>query len=304
MKKIICLILIAFLFSCGKDGALGPQGERGERGEKGEKGDQGIAGVDGSTLLYGAVDPKISDGKVGDFYFNTSKITMFGPKSATGWGVGSNIKGSDGKDGTDGKEGGKILRGTVKPDTTIGDIGDYFFDTQIGNFYGPKKLIEYDYGDGYYVKYLDWGTPINLRPTKPQNVKLYLLKPEFKNSVKLNGLDVEALSDKKDFSEPYWSTFLEFFYHERQANISYPSEIFLWNWNQLWTDQIQVKDIVLPSGKLLKNVKLTMILEKPSPIEANYKVSFKLNATMPDTDISEISGYLFDIMIRVYYYSV
>lgn len=301
MKKLIYLILIAFMFSCGKDGALGPQGER---GEKGEKGDQGIKGVDGSTLLYGVVDPKISDGKVGDFYFNTVKMAIFGPKSASGWGTGSSIKGADGKDGTDGKVGGKILNGTVKPDTTIGDIGDYYFDTQLGNFYGPKKLVEFDYGHGDYEKYLDWGTPINLRPTKPQNVKLYLLKPEFKNNIKLNGLEVEVFSDKKDFSEPYWSTFLEFFYHERQANISYPSEIFLWNWNQLWTDEIQVKDIVLPSGELLKNVKLTMILEKPSPSEANYKVSFKLNATLSNTDTSEISGYLFDVMIRVYYYSV
>jgi len=300
MKKLIYLIFIAVIFSCGKDGDIGPQGDK---GDKGEKGSQGIKGADGSTLLYGVVDPKSSDGKIGDFYFNTSNTTMFGPKTTTGWGLGIVIKGEKGKDGMDGQPGGKILKGYVPPDTTIGDIGDYYFDIEVGNFYGPKKLVEYMLDDIKY-SYLDWGMAISLRPTKPQNVKLYLMKPEFKNNVTLNGLELEAFSQKASIFEP-WSSFIEFFYHARQADVSYPTEIFLWNWTQFWTEPVQVKDILLPSGKLIKNVKITMILEKPSgPHLADYQISFKLNATLPDTDVSEISGYLFDIMARVYYYQV
>lgn len=301
MKKLIYLIFIAVIFSCGKDGDIGPQGEK---GEKGEKGIQGINGVDGSTLLYGIVDPKSTDGKMGDFYFNTSNTTMFGPKTTAGWGTGNKIKGEKGKDGVDGQPGGKILKGTVPPDTTMGDIGDYYFDINVGNFYGPKKLVETVGDDDIKHSYLDWGMAVSLRPTKPQNVKLYLMKPEFKNNITLNGLEVEAFSQKVSISEP-WNCFLEFFYHVRQANVTYPNEIFLLNWNQFWTEPVQVEDIVLPSGKIIKNVKLTMIMEKPpGPHSGDYRLSFKLNATVPDTDTGEISGSLFDFMVRVYYYSL
>lgn len=291
MKKLFYLFSIIMFLSCGKDGNIGPQGEQGEQGKQGEKGPQGIKGVDGSTLLYGTLDPKISDGKVGDFYFNVANLMMFGPKSTTGWGVGNKIKGEKGNDGVKGESGNKILKGGGPPDEDIGNIGDYFFDITLGNFYGPKT-------PGY------WGTPISLKARKPQNVKLYLMKPEFKNNITLKGLEVEALSQKAKISEP-WNSFFEFFYHERQANISYPKEIFLLNWNQMWTEPVSVKDILLPSGKLLKNVRLTMIRERSSdPNSSDYQLSFKLNATMSDTDTRELSGYLFDVMVRIYYYEV
>lgn len=289
MKKLFYLFATIIFLSCAKDGNIGPEGEKGEQGEKGP---QGIKGIDGSTLLYGTLDPKISDGKVGDFYFNLANLIMFGPKSTTGWGLGNKIKGETGKDGEKGESGSKIIRGLGgAPNGEIGNIGDYFLDPISGNFYGPKK-------SGY------WGTPISLRATKPQNVKLYLMKPEFKNTITLNGLEVEVYSQKAKISEP-WNSFLEIFYHERQADISYPKEIFLLNWNQLWTAPVPVKDILLPSGKLLKNVRLTMILDRPSSsTTSNYEVSFKLNATMSDTDTRELSGYLFDVMVRIYYYAV
>lgn len=289
MKKLFYLFSIIMFLSCGKDGNIGPQGEQGEQGERGP---EGIKGVDGSTLLYGTLDPKISDGKIGDFYFNVHNLIMFGPKSTTGWGVGNKIKGEKGKDGVNGESGSKIIKGQGgTPDEDIGNIGDYFFDTTSGNFYGPKA-------PGY------WGRPISLRATKSQNVKLYLMKPEFKNAITLNGQEVEVYSQKAKISEP-WNSFLEIFYHERQANISYPKEIFLLNWNQIWTAPVPVKDILLPSGKLLKNVRLTMILDRPSgSTTSDYEVSFKLNATMSDTDTSELSGDLFDVMVRIYYYAV
>lgn len=170
MKKLFYLFSIFIFLSCAKDGNIGPEGEKGEQGEKGP---QGIKGVDGSNLLYGAFDPSIYDGKVGDFFFNVANLMMFGPKSTTGWGVGNKIKGEKGKDGVNGQSGGKIIKGVGGPPyEETGNIGDYFFDPISGDFYGPKS-------QSY------WGTPISLRATKPQNVKLYLMKPEFKNTITL-----------------------------------------------------------------------------------------------------------------------
>ncbi|ULT28139.1 hypothetical protein KUH03_17005 [Sphingobacterium sp. E70] len=104
----------------------------------------------------------------------------------------------------------KDIEGRYPPDTSIGDIGDYYFDIKAGNFYGPKKSVEYTVGeDNVKLSYLDWGMAISLRPTKPQNVKLYLMKPEFKNNVTLHGLELEAFSQKAFISEP-WSSFLNF----------------------------------------------------------------------------------------------
>lgn len=56
--------------------------------ELGDSGPQGPPGPKGSQLLSGDIDPTISVGLVGDQYLNTASLTLFGPKTASGWGVG------------------------------------------------------------------------------------------------------------------------------------------------------------------------------------------------------------------------
>ena len=51
-------------------------------------GESGPQGPRGSQLLSGDTDPSISIGLIGDQYINTSANTLFGPKTADGWGVG------------------------------------------------------------------------------------------------------------------------------------------------------------------------------------------------------------------------
>lgn len=51
-------------------------------------GESGPQGPRGSQLLSGNTNPSISIGLIGDQYINTSANTLFGPKTADGWGVG------------------------------------------------------------------------------------------------------------------------------------------------------------------------------------------------------------------------
>src|SRR5690606_6283004 len=56
------------------------------------KGDKGDAGKDGATMLNGAGTPSASLGAIGDFYFDTQNISIYGPKTANGWGIGVSLK--------------------------------------------------------------------------------------------------------------------------------------------------------------------------------------------------------------------
>lgn len=89
----------------GDTGATGPQGPIGLTGSQGIKGDtgvrgpigpQGIAGTNGKTILNGITKPAISIGTVGDFYINTASDTLYGPKTAVGWGTGISLVGPKG----------------------------------------------------------------------------------------------------------------------------------------------------------------------------------------------------------------
>lgn len=66
----------------GDAGAKGDKGDTGAGGAKGDKGDKGDAGAPGTNFLAGAGAPTAATGKVGDFYFNTTNSTFFGPKTA------------------------------------------------------------------------------------------------------------------------------------------------------------------------------------------------------------------------------
>ena len=59
--------------------------------ELGDGGPQGPQGPRGSQLLSGSIDPTINVGLVGDQYLNTETLTLFGPKSTSGWGEGVSL---------------------------------------------------------------------------------------------------------------------------------------------------------------------------------------------------------------------
>ena len=61
-------------------------------------------------------------------------------------------KGSKGEKGEQGADGSQILSGTGAPATTLGKVGDFYFDTSARAFYGPKTAA-------------GWGTPIVLSGT-------------------------------------------------------------------------------------------------------------------------------------------
>ena len=70
-------------------------------GGVGADGQDGTNGVDGATWLSGSGGPDSSDGKVGDFWFDTDPPnTVFEKMTSTLWQVRADLKGDDGAAGT------------------------------------------------------------------------------------------------------------------------------------------------------------------------------------------------------------
>lgn len=62
------------------------------KGANGTNGTNGTNGKNGSQFLSGTTMPAANLGAVGDFYFNSAQMILYGPKMATGWGIGTNLK--------------------------------------------------------------------------------------------------------------------------------------------------------------------------------------------------------------------
>jgi hypothetical protein len=62
----------------------------------GATGATGSAGIDGKTVLNGTIAPSSSDGSLGDFYLNTATSSIYGPKTALGWGTATSLVGPAG----------------------------------------------------------------------------------------------------------------------------------------------------------------------------------------------------------------
>lgn len=58
------------------------QGPVGPQGNTGQTGAQGLAGTPGSKIYSGSANPLAATGIAGDYYFNTTTRTIFGPKNA------------------------------------------------------------------------------------------------------------------------------------------------------------------------------------------------------------------------------
>lgn len=80
--------------SQGNQGAAGPQGPAGAQGPAGQN------GKEGSQILSGSSVPVDTTGNVGDYYWDTSSFTLYGPKTSSGWGSGVLLQGPKGDTGT------------------------------------------------------------------------------------------------------------------------------------------------------------------------------------------------------------
>jgi hypothetical protein len=69
----------------------GPQGDPGPAGADGAAGAAGATGADGRSLLNGTTNPTSGVGANGDFYINTTTLTLFGPKASGTWPAGISL---------------------------------------------------------------------------------------------------------------------------------------------------------------------------------------------------------------------
>lgn len=60
------------------------------------KGANGAAGTSGNTIISGTGVPAASLGKTGDYYLDGSTYLLYGPKTASGWGTATSLKGPAG----------------------------------------------------------------------------------------------------------------------------------------------------------------------------------------------------------------
>ena len=64
------------------------------------KGSNGTPGTNGNTVLNGTGTPSNTEGEEGDFYIKTgASPEIFGPKTESGWGSGTSLKGPQGPEG-------------------------------------------------------------------------------------------------------------------------------------------------------------------------------------------------------------
>lgn len=83
----------------------GPKSDDGWETPINLKGQQGESGKDGSRILSGSSEPSSSIGKEGDYYWDISNQTLFGPKTSAGWGTGVVLRGGKGPQGEKGDKG-------------------------------------------------------------------------------------------------------------------------------------------------------------------------------------------------------
>ncbi len=110
----------------GPEGPEGPTGPPGPQGIQGPTGPQGPAGpTGGATVLSGTSDPNASVGVEGDFYINTTTVTIFGPKTGGAWNSGISLigpAGSSGPAGTPGPPGPASIGATATLNGVAGTV--------------------------------------------------------------------------------------------------------------------------------------------------------------------------------------
>lgn len=151
----MALVLAVAVGGCTKEGPAGKDGINGKDGSDGVDGKDGRDGKNGNVIITGNGVPDSGLGNIGDYYFDRLTTNLYGAKTANGWGMPVSLKGLQGdagQNGTNGTNGSKILSGTTPPTNDVGNIGDWYIDTQAGRLYGAKTSI-------------GWGTSIALSNT-------------------------------------------------------------------------------------------------------------------------------------------
>ena len=120
----------------GERGEQGEKGEKGETGDKGEKGDKGDKGAQGDKGLIGDKGEQGDKGEHGEKGIKGDKGYQGdrGEKGATG-----EQGGTKGQKGAEGAPATRIHLGQGAPNRNIGNIGDWYVDSQNKRIYGPKK---------------------------------------------------------------------------------------------------------------------------------------------------------------------
>ena len=104
-------------------------------------------GTDGKTILSGTIAPSSGVGTDGDYYYNRTTTTFYGPKASGSWPTGivlvgptgaTGATGSQGATGATGSDGKTVRNGTVAPTSGIGVDGDFYINTATNILYGPK----------------------------------------------------------------------------------------------------------------------------------------------------------------------
>jgi len=62
-------------------------GSRGPKGEPGPMGPTGKDGEDGNGMLHGPGFPRPDEGRDNDFFYSTTEVALFGPKTGGSWGA-------------------------------------------------------------------------------------------------------------------------------------------------------------------------------------------------------------------------
>lgn len=96
------------------------------------KGDRGPAGADGNTIISGAGIPSTTVGKKGDYFVDTVRQVLWGPKNDLSWGAGLALVGPDGMPGK------SVLSGNGAPGASLGSTGEFYIDITTKSIYGPK----------------------------------------------------------------------------------------------------------------------------------------------------------------------
>lgn len=99
---------------------------------------------------HGAGEPDRELGEVGDFYFDTKGVRLFGPKNASGWGAAFSLEGPRGISGRDGQDGSRWWSGVLSPGVETGRLGDFYLNLTDARYYGPKTAE--GWGEGYSLR--------------------------------------------------------------------------------------------------------------------------------------------------------
>ena len=154
MKRLIfnfyILLSATIIFtSCHKDTKVVPQ----DAANNSESIITVLTSASGYVLYGGTTIPAASYGANGAYFLDVTNGTIYGPKTAAGWGSGLSLKGAQGATGATGqtgKAGNKIYSGPGAPSVATGILGDYYLDKTHDYLYGPKVPG-------------GWGVPVSLR---------------------------------------------------------------------------------------------------------------------------------------------